>query len=62
MELANILGFKGGTALMFFYDLLDVEKQDGVYRNIRQILLKYGKILDEAKKFYGPLIVPDVKA
>ena len=70
MELANILGFKGGTALMFFYDLprfsvdldfnlLDIEKQDVVYRNIGQILLKYGKIFDEANKFSGPLIVLD---
>ncbi|MBA7587172.1 hypothetical protein ES708_29190 [subsurface metagenome] len=70
MELANCLGFKGGTALMFFYDLprfsvdldfnlLDVEKENIAYRKVRQILLKYGKIFDEAKKFYGPLIVLD---
>ena len=70
IELANCLGFKGGTALMFFYDLprfsvdldfnlLDVEKEDVVYRKIRKILLKYGTIFDEAKKFYGPLIVLD---
>ena len=55
---------------MFFYDLprfsvdldfnlLDVEKEDVVYRKIRKILLKYGTIFDEAKKFYGPLIVLD---
>jgi len=70
MELANSLGFKGGTALMFFYDLprfsvdldfnlLIVEKEDIAYRKVRQILLKYGKIFDEAKKFYGPIIVLD---
>ncbi len=70
IELANSLGFKGGTALMFFYklprfsvdldfNLLDVEKEDVVYRKIRTILLKYGKIHDEAKKFFGPLIVLD---
>ena len=70
IELANYLGFKGGTALMFFYDLprfsvdldfnlLDVEKEDIVYRKVRKILLKYGTIFDEAKKFYGPLIVLD---
>jgi len=70
IELANFLGFKGGTALMFFYDLprfsvdldfnlLDVEKEDFVYRKVRKILLKYGTIFDEAKKFYGPLIVLD---
>jgi len=70
IELANYLGFKGGTALMFFYDLprfsvdldfnlLDVEKEDIVYRKVRKILLKYGTIFDEAKKFYGPIIVLD---
>ncbi len=70
IELANNLGFKGGTALMFFYDLprfsvdldfnlLDVKKQDIVYRKVRKILLKYGTIFDEAKKFYGPIIVLD---
>lgn len=70
IELANNLGFKGGTALMFFYELprfsvdldfnlLDVEKEDVVFTKIRTILLKYGKIHDEAKKFYGPLIVLD---
>ena len=70
IELANCLGFKGGTALMFFYDLprfsvdldfnlLDIKKEDIVYRKVRNILLKYGTIFDEAKKFYGPLIVLD---
>ncbi len=70
MELANCMGFKGGTALMFFYDLprfsidldfnlLDVEKEDVAYKKVRLILLKYGKIFDEAKKYYGPLIVLD---
>ena len=70
MELASSLGFKGGTALMFFYDLprfsvdldfnlLNLQKEDIAYRKVRLILLKYGKIFDEAKKFYGPLIVLD---
>lgn len=70
IELANSLGFKGGTALMFFYDLprfsvdldftlIDTEKEDVVYRKIRKILFKYGTIFDEAKKFYGPIIVLD---
>lgn len=68
IELANCLGFKGGTALMFFYDLprfsVDLDfnllvsnKEDIVYGKVRKILLKYGTIFDEAKKFYGPLIV-----
>lgn len=70
LELANYLGFKGGTALMFFYDLprfsidldfdvLSADKEDVVYKKIRKIILKYGTIFDEAKKFYGPLIVLD---
>jgi predicted nucleotidyltransferase component of viral defense system len=70
IELGNNLGFKGGTALMFFYDLprfsvdldfnlIDAAKEDVVYEKVRRILLKYGTIFDEAKKFYGPIIVLD---
>jgi predicted nucleotidyltransferase component of viral defense system len=70
IELANCLGFKGDTALMFFYDLprfsvdldfnlLDLAKEKTVYEKVRKILLKYGKIFDEAMKFYGPIIVLD---
>jgi len=69
-ELAGILAFKGGTALMFFYDLprfsvdldfnlLNPNKEDLVYGKIREILLKHGTIHDEAKKFYGILCVLD---
>ena len=61
IELANLLGFKGGTSLMFFYDLprfsvdldfnlLDKTKEKPVYDKIRKILLNYGKISDEAVK------------
>jgi hypothetical protein len=68
IQLSNCLGFKGGTALMFFYDLprfsvdldfnlLDKEQEDLVYNKLRIILLKYGGIYDEAKKYYGPLVV-----
>jgi len=68
--LASVLGFKGGTALMFFYqlprfsvdldfNLLDVDKEEEVFTRVRGILLKYGKIHDEAIKFYGPLLVLD---
>ncbi len=70
IELANCLGFKGGTALMFFYDLprfsvdldfnlLCADKENLVYTKVRNIILKHGNIYDEAKKFYGPLIVLD---
>ena len=69
-ELAGILGFKGGTAAMFFYDLprfsvdldfnlLDKSKEEVVYEKVREIILKYGTIHDEAKKFYGILAVLD---
>jgi predicted nucleotidyltransferase component of viral defense system len=68
IELAGLMGFKGGTALMFFYDLprfsVDLDfnltvrgKEDTVYEKTRQIILKYGTIHDEAKKFFGPVLV-----
>jgi predicted nucleotidyltransferase component of viral defense system len=68
IQLASLLGFKGGTALMFFYDLprfsvdldfnlLDTGKKEFVYENLRHLLLKYGKIDDEAMKFYGFILV-----
>lgn len=67
-DLCNVLGFKGGTALMFFYNLprfstdldfnlLDTEKLDVIYAKVRQILLHFGTIDDEAKKQYGPILV-----
>jgi predicted nucleotidyltransferase component of viral defense system len=70
IELADCLGFKGGTALMFFYELprfsvdldfnlINTGKEKIVYEKVRGILLKYGTIHDEAEKFYGPLIVLD---
>ncbi len=70
IELANCLGFKGGTALMFFYglprfsvdldfNLVQEEKEDIVYEKIHKILLKHGNIYDEAKKFYGLIVVLD---
>ncbi len=70
IELANWLGFKGGSALMFFYDLprfsvdldfnlLSKGKEKDVLNKVRSILLKYGTIHDEAQKFFGPLLVLD---
>ena len=70
IELASWLGFKGGTALMFFYDLprfsvdldfnlLNTEKEDTVFKKLQVILLKYGSITDKAIKFYGSIIVLD---
>lgn len=70
VELGNVLGFKGGTALLFFYqlprfsvdldfNLLQPEKQDFAFEKIRAIVLKYGKIHDEATKHYGLILVLD---
>ncbi len=70
IDLANYLGFKGGTALMFFYglprfsvdldfNLINKGKEEIVYEVVRELLLKYGTIYDEAKKFFGPVIVLD---
>jgi len=67
-ELCNVLGFKGGTALMFFHglprfstdldlNLLDSDKLDLVYNKVRDILTRFGTIDDEAKKLYGPILV-----
>jgi len=67
-ELCNILGFKGGTALMFFHglprfstdldlNLLNADKLDFVYNKVRSILTRFGTIDDEAKKFNGPILV-----
>lgn len=72
-ELAGIMGFKGGTALMFFYglprfsvdldfNLLDVSKEESVFQKVREIIMKYGKIHDEAKKFFGIICVFDYGA
>jgi len=69
-ELCNLLGFKGGTAMMFFhglprfstdldFNLLDVNQSDYVYGKVRNILTKFGTIDDEAKKFFGPVMVLD---
>ena len=69
-ELARYLGFKGGTALMLFhslprfsvdldFDLLEKEKAKQVFTKVKTILLKYGKIHDEAQKFFGDLLALD---
>lgn len=68
IELASWLGFKGGTSLMFFYDLprfsvdldfnlLNTEKEEMVFERLQTILLKYGNISDKAIKYYGSIIV-----
>lgn len=68
--LSSVLAFKGGTATMFFhnlprfstdldFNLLNPEKGTEVYERVRNIVLKYCKIYDEAIKHYGIIIVLD---
>jgi predicted nucleotidyltransferase component of viral defense system len=68
IELASNLGFKGGTAMMFFhglprfsvdldFNLLDVSIEEKVYAKIRNIAKKHGTIHDEAQKHFGIIVV-----
>ena len=68
--LSSVLAFKGGTATMFFhnlprfstdldFNLLDIQKEEDVYDRVKNIVLKYGKIHDEAINHYGCIIVLD---
>lgn len=67
-ELSLRLAFKGGTSLLMFhqlprfstdldFNLLDEMYAEEVFHKIHNILLKFGKIDDEAMKFHGPLLV-----
>jgi predicted nucleotidyltransferase component of viral defense system len=73
VKLAECLGFKGGSALMFFYDLprfsvdldfnlLDDTEQKTVHNKLKAILQKYGKVADEAEKYFGLILVLDYGA
>ena len=66
--IAPLLGFKGGTAaLMFFelsrfsvdldFDLLDESKEDHVFDRIEQIVKKYGSIKEMERKRFNLLFV-----
>ncbi len=70
--LASKLGFKGGTALYFFYDLprfsvdldfnlLDINSYDAVKIRLKEMILKYGLIDTEADKANSYLIVLDYR-
>lgn len=61
--LRTSLGFKGGTAAMFFYglprfsvdldfNLLDSEKQEVVFERLKEILPKYGTVIQAKDKHY----------
>ncbi len=67
-ELRTLLGFKGGTALMYFhglprfsidldFNLLDPAKEQAVFKKVRATLRRFGTIDDEAVKHYGSLLV-----
>lgn len=64
IKIASLLGFKGGTALYFFYnlprfsidldfDLLDESKKDIVFERITKIVSKYGEIKQSRDKHYN---------
>lgn len=57
------LGFKGGSAAMLFYglprfsvdldfDLLDLGKKDSVFRRLKEMLPKFGEIVEASDKFH----------
>ncbi|RJR13798.1 nucleotidyl transferase AbiEii/AbiGii toxin family protein [Candidatus Parcubacteria bacterium] len=67
-SLGPILGFKGGTAVYLFYnlnrfsvdldfDLLDSEKEDHVFEQIKKILENYGVLKQAEKKRFNLLFV-----
>jgi len=41
------------------FDLLEIEKAEYVYAKVKGILFKYGKIRDEAQKFFGDVLELD---
>lgn len=62
--ISPILGFKGGTAAAFFYDLnrfsvdldfdlLDGKKEDYVFERVKSILERYGKLKQARKKRFN---------
>lgn len=61
--LGPVLGFKGGTAALLFYelsrfsvdldfDLLDLEQEDYVFERVGEIVSAYGKIREQRKKHF----------
>lgn len=66
--IAPVLGFKGGTAALMFYqldrfsvdldfDLLDASQEDYVFTRIGQIARKYGALKELTKKRFNLLVV-----
>lgn len=63
IEISSLLGFKGGTALYFFYnlprfsvdldfDLLDESKKDIVFEHVLKIVEKYGELRVKKEKHF----------
>ena len=61
IEIASLLGFKGGTAVYLFYNLprfsvdldfnlLNVERKETVFKRIELILKKYGELKEKREK------------
>lgn len=61
-EISKYLGFKGGTAVLLFYqlerfsvdldfDLIDPNKEDLVFKKIEEILKKYGNVKPQNKRY-----------
>lgn len=73
LEISPYLGFKGGTAALFFYnldrksvdldfDLLDESKKDIVFKKIEKIIKKYGEIKENQKKRFTLLFIASYEA
>ncbi len=71
-SLGPILGFKGGTAAYLFYnlerfsvdldfDLLDKEKEDYIFNQIKKILKNYGTLKQAEKKRFNLIYVLSYK-
>ena len=64
VSIGPVLGFKGGTALYFFYnlprfsidldfDLLNESKKDIVFRQVTKIVKKYGELRQKRDKYFN---------
>lgn len=64
ISIGSYLGFKGGTALYFYYnlprfsvdldfDLLDITKKDVVFKHITKIAEKYGALQEKREKYFN---------
>ena len=73
LEISPYLGFKGGTAALFFYnldrksvdldfDLLDESKKDVVFLKIEEIIKRYGEIKENQKKRFTLLFIASYDA